>query len=129
MAIDLKSLGTKLSKYRELLMSSLDHVASSTGIDATRLQSIEFGQIEPTGDEVLILADFYRCDFKHFISNERVAPFEQTETLNRAHGDDFTKEDRRSIQDFLYLLCYLKIRLIIFWQDPFSYRSAIGQTC
>lgn len=103
MAIDLKSLGTKLSKYRELQMSSLDDVASSTGIDATRLQSIEFGQIEPTGDEVLILADFYRCDFKHFISNERVAPFEQTETLYRAHGDDFTKEDRRSIQDFLYL--------------------------
>ena len=103
MAIDLKSLGAKLVKYRGLLMSSLDDVASSTGIDAARLESIENGQIEPTGDEVLILADYYRCDFKHFISNERVAPFEQTETLYRAHGSDFTKEDRRAIQDFLYL--------------------------
>ncbi len=84
-------------------MSSTDEVASSTGIDTARLESIENGQIEPTGDEVLILADYYRCDFKHFISNERVAPFEQTETLYRAHGDDFNKDDRRAIQDFLYL--------------------------
>lgn len=84
-------------------MSSLGDVASSTGIDSQRLESVEKGLIEPTGDEVLILADYYRCDFKHFISNERVAPFEQTETLYRAHGDDFTKDDRRAIQDFLYL--------------------------
>jgi Zn-dependent peptidase ImmA (M78 family) len=84
-------------------MSSLSDVASSTGIDAARLESIENGQLEPTGDEVLILADYYRCDFKHFISNERLAPFEQTETLYRAHGDDFKKEDRRAMQDFLYL--------------------------
>jgi Zn-dependent peptidase ImmA (M78 family) len=103
MAIDLRSLGSKLSKYRGQLMSSLDEVASATGIDASRLDSIEKGQTEPTGDEVLILADHYRCDFKFFISNDQVAPFEQTETLYRAHGADFTKEDRRAVQDFLYL--------------------------
>ena len=84
-------------------MSSLGEVASATGIDASRLESIEKGQTEPTGDEVLILADHYRCDFKFFISNDQVAPFEQTETLYRAHGADFTKEDRRAVQDFLYL--------------------------
>lgn len=103
MAIDLRSLGSKLSKYRGQLMSSLNDVASATGIDASRLDSIEKGQTEPTGDEVLILADHYRCDFKFFISNDQVAPFEQTETLYRAHGADFTKEDRRAVQDFLYL--------------------------
>ncbi len=84
-------------------MSSLEDVESATGIDASRLYSIEKGQTEPTGDEVLILADYYRCDFKFFISNDQVAPFEQTETLYRAHGADFTKEDRRVVQDFLYL--------------------------
>jgi len=35
-------------------MSSLDNVASATGIDASRLDSIEKGQTEPTGDDVLI---------------------------------------------------------------------------
>lgn len=103
MAIDLRTLGSKLAKYREQLKESIVEAASSTGIDAARLAAIEAGQAEPTGDEVLILADHYRCDFKFFISNEQVAPFEQTETLYRAHGNEFTKEDRRAVQDFLYL--------------------------
>lgn len=103
MAIDLCLLGSKLAKYREQLQESKIDVACSTGIDVARLAQIENGQIEPTGDEVLILSDHYRCDFKFFISNEQVAPFEQTETLYRAHGADFSKEDRRAVQDFLYL--------------------------
>jgi len=103
MAINLQTLGVKLAKYREQLKESIVEVAFSTGIDATRLTNFESGQAEPTGDEVLILADHYRCDFKFFISNEQVAPFEQTETLYRAYGEDFTKEDRRAVQDFLYL--------------------------
>lgn len=103
MAINLQTLGSKLAKYRGQLKESTVDVASSTGIDASRLAAIEAGQAEPSGDEVLILADHYRCDFKFFISNEQVAPFEQTETLYRAHGGDFTKEDRRAVQDFLYL--------------------------
>lgn len=103
MAIDLRLLGSKLAKYREQLQESFVDVANATGIDADRLAQIENGQAEPTGDEVLILSDHYRCDFKFFISNEQVAPFEQTETLYRAYGSDFTKEDRRAVQDFLYL--------------------------
>lgn len=103
MAIDLRLLGSKLAKYRAQLQESLFDVAGSTGIDAARLAQIEDGKTEPTGDEVLILADHYRCDFKFFISNEQVAPFEQTETLYRAHGSDFSKEDRRAVQEFLYL--------------------------
>src|SRR3990167_469526 len=114
MAIDLRTLGFKLAKYRGQLQESIVEVASSTGIDYARLAAIEAGQTEPTGDEVLILADHYRCDFKFFISNEQVAPFEQTETLYRAHGGDFTKEDRRAVQDFLYLCeseAYLMLEL------------------
>lgn len=103
MSIDRKSLSSKLAKYRGQLKESIAEVAAASGIDAKRLTAIEAGQTEPTGDEILILADHYRCDFKFFISNEQVAPFEQTETLYRAHGDDFTKEDRRAVQDFLYL--------------------------
>jgi Zn-dependent peptidase ImmA (M78 family) len=103
MGINLKTLGGKLRKYREQLQESLSDVAVATGIEGPRLSAIEVGAVEPSGDEVLILSDHYRCDYKFFVSNERAAPFEQTETLYRAHGDDFSKEDRRSIQDFLYL--------------------------
>ena len=103
MAINLQMLGSKLVKYRDQLQESVDEVASVTGIEAARLAAIEAGSAEPTGDEVLILADHYQCDFKFFISNDRVAPFEQTETLYRAHGQEFTKTDRRAVQEFLYL--------------------------
>jgi Zn-dependent peptidase ImmA (M78 family) len=103
MAINLGTLGSKFVKYRGQLKESVVEVASATGIDAARLVAIEAGQTEPTGDEVLILADHYRSDFKFFISNEQIAPFEQTEMLYRAHDSDFTKEDRRAVQDFLYL--------------------------
>ncbi len=103
MAIDLTLLGSKLIKYRRQLTESVTDVAGATGIDASRLNLIEAGKAEPTGDEILILADHYRCDFNFFISNDQVAPFEKTETLYRAHGSDFTKKDRRAVQDFLYL--------------------------
>ncbi len=103
MAINLEMLGAKLRKYRDQLQQSIGEVAQSSGIELSRLSAIELGQIEPTGDEVLILADHFKCDFKFFISNERVAPFEQTETLYRAYGNEFTKADRYAVQEFLYL--------------------------
>lgn len=103
MAINLQALGTKLSKYRDQLTQTLEEVATSTGVEVERLRSIEQGETEPTGDEVLILADHYRCDFKFFISNEQSAPFEQTDTLYRAHGREFSKKDREAVQEFLYL--------------------------
>ncbi len=101
--IDLRTLGSKLKKYRSQLTETIDDVAVATGIDPVRISSIESGQIEPTGDEILILADYFHCDFRYFISNERVAPFDQTETLYRAYGNNFTKKDRRGIQEFLFL--------------------------
>lgn len=96
-------LGAKLKKYRDQLQESVAEVGARTGIDAGRLERIEAGAVEPTGDEILILADHFQCDFKFFISNERGAPFEQTDALYRAHGQDFTKADRRAVQEFLYL--------------------------
>lgn len=64
MSINLTALGSKLAKYRMQLKESIAEVATATGIDAKRLEAVETGQPEPTGDEVLILADHYRCDFK-----------------------------------------------------------------
>lgn len=101
--LDLRVLGSKLEKYRAQLTETIDEVAEATGIDPKRISSLESGQIEPTGDEILIFADHYKCDFRYFISNERIATFEQTETLYRAYGNDFTKEDRRRVQEFLFL--------------------------
>jgi len=103
MAINLQLVGEKIRRYREQLQLSADELSQSTGLPMDRLALFEAGEKEPTGDEILILADFFKCDYKFFISNERLAPFEQTDELYRRFGKEFSKEDRRNIQEFLFL--------------------------
>lgn len=103
MARDLKLLGTKLRSYRNQLQLSVTELAEFTGIHEEKLIRYESGLEEPSGDEILILSDFYKCDYRFFISNEQLAPYEQTETLYRKHGDQFSKQDRWVVQEFLYL--------------------------
>jgi len=103
MSFDLKSLGNKLKKYREQLELTIDELSSDTGIPIQRLSDFEEGKREPTGDEILIFSDRFKCDYNFFISNEKLTPFEKTEILYRKFGDEFSKEDRWAIQEFLYL--------------------------
>lgn len=103
MSINLQLVGEKIRRYREQLQLSLDDLSQSTGMALERLVQFEKGEKEPTGDEILILADFFKCDYKFFISNERLAPFEQTDELYRRYGTEFSKADRRNIQEFLFL--------------------------
>lgn len=69
MTFDLNLFSSKLKKYRKELKTSLDDISSSTGISILDLTKLETAQRKPTGDEVLILADYYQCDYQFFISN------------------------------------------------------------
>jgi Zn-dependent peptidase ImmA (M78 family)/transcriptional regulator with XRE-family HTH domain len=103
MAFDLALFGTKVKNYREQFQLTLQEVAVGTGITEDVLTAFEGGSREPTGDEVLVLADFYKCDYNFFISNEKVTAFEATDILFRMHGTELSKDDRWSIQEFLFL--------------------------
>lgn len=103
MSLDLQALASKLRRYRNQFNSSVREVAERTGIAEERIDRFEAGNLEPTGDEILILADYFKCDFRFFISNEQVAPFEQTDILFRSHGKDLATQDRWAIQEFLFL--------------------------
>jgi Zn-dependent peptidase ImmA (M78 family) len=103
MSFDLALFSSKLRKCRDQFEKSFVEVATATGIPENILAALENGERQPTGDEVLIFADYYLCDYQFFISNERVASFEQTETLFRRYGDEFSKEDRWAVQEFLFL--------------------------
>lgn len=103
MTLDLPSFAEKLRRVREMFDESLDALAHATGIPLDTLLSLEAATRAPTGDEVLILADHFLCDFKFFISNELETPIEQAEKLFRAHREDLSSEDRWSIQEFLFL--------------------------
>ncbi|MGG7469660.1 ImmA/IrrE family metallo-endopeptidase [Chryseobacterium arthrosphaerae] len=100
---DLQLLGKKLSGYRLRLEYTVEEVVIGTGINKERLICFEKGTLEPTGDEILILADFFKEDYKFFISNQQSSASENSDKLYRQFGNEFSKEDRRSIQEFLYL--------------------------
>jgi Zn-dependent peptidase ImmA (M78 family) len=103
MPVDHQVVARKLRQARELQSLAVEAVSQATGISVDRICSIESGRSKPSGDEVLILANFYRHDFRDFLDDSRPAPFEQTDILFRCHGNAFTPEDRRAIQEFLYL--------------------------
>lgn len=103
MTFNLHIFGDKLSRYRNQFLYSITDVAYATGISHAALAELETGNRRPTGDEVLILADFFKCDYKFFLSNEKLAPFEQTETLFRKFGSEFSQSDRWSVQECLFL--------------------------
>src|ERR1700683_409089 len=103
MSIDLPALAIKLRKYREQLQESLQDVSRSTGIALDRLAGMEEGSIRPSGDEILILADHLSCDFGVFFTRETSHPVEEAEILYRRHEKAFSNEDRRVVQEFLYL--------------------------
>jgi len=103
MTFDTSLFASKLSRYRAQFQLDVDDFVRLTGIKSDRVCALEAGEVKPTGDEVLILADVFKCDYRFFISSERVAPFEETEELFRRHGDALTREDRWAIQEFLHL--------------------------
>lgn len=103
MAFDSRLFATKLSRYRGQFQLGVEELVGLTGIPRDRLVALEAGEVTPSGDEVLILADVFKCDYRFFISSDRVAPFDETEELFRRHGDALTRSDRWAIQEFLYL--------------------------
>ena len=103
MAFDLNLFSSKVRRYRQQRDVSLEEISGETGIEIQALSDLESGGRIPTGDEILILSDYYQCDYQFFISNEPLAPFEQTETLYRKYGTEFSKADRKAIQEFLFL--------------------------
>lgn len=100
---DLQLLAKKLNSCRSRLEYSVNEVSENTGIDIDRILNFENGSLEPKGDEILILADFFKEDYRYFISNLQSSASENTDSLYRQFGKEFSKEDRRSIQEFLFL--------------------------
>ena len=127
MALDLAILAEKLSRYRKQFQAEVLDVSANTGIPVDVLSSYEAGKREPSGDHILILADYYQCDYRFFLSNEKLAPFEQTETLFRKHGEDLSPSDRWAIQEFLFL-CECEESLMAMFQPlnrkPFSFTKS-----
>lgn len=103
MALDLSCLSIKLQKYRENFQMTQEELSQKSGITIDRLNSFESSVLEPTGDEILIIADIYHCDYKYFISSESEPNFEKIEKLFRKYRNDLQTNDRWAIQECIFL--------------------------
>lgn len=103
MPIDRNLLASKIQRYAKQLGVGSDKLAAETGLKKSRVEAIINAEIEPTGDEVLILADYFKCDYRFLISNDNLAPLEQTEKLFRRHSNVLSTHDMWAIQEFLFL--------------------------
>lgn len=110
MLIDLKTIGIRLKKSRETLDYNISEVSEACGLSEERIKELETGEFKPTGDEILILASFYRCDFLQLVDTKLSGPSDLTDILFRRHGQSFDKSDRRAIQEFLHF-CYKEKQL------------------
>lgn len=102
MNIDINTISSRLKQLRESLAYSIQEVYELTGISSEHLINIEACKSIPSGDDILILASLYSCDFRSILDNQLPAPAEKTEILFRRFGNNFSTEDRRTIQEFLY---------------------------
>lgn len=57
----------------------------------------------PSGDQVLILADYFKCEFPWLIEDDAENPDENVELLLRSEGGRLAASDRHAIAEFLHL--------------------------
>lgn len=103
MSIDLNLFANKLQRLCAQFECDASELNVNTGISIVRLEAFLTSSTVPTGDEILILSDYFKCDYRFFISNELTASFEQTEELFRRNSSILSKVDRWNIQEFLFL--------------------------
>ena len=103
MAFSSAVFGRKVHALRSHLGQELEAVAHASGIPSSRLTQLEQGANDPTGDEILILAGYFRRDFRFLIEDEAPDSEKQVNILFREHGDDLRSSDRLAIAEFAYL--------------------------
>lgn len=101
MAYDYIKIVQKLLRSRNNMGLDKVEVSSRTGIDLARIEALESGIVQPTGDEILILADVYKEDFRYFISNQNLSSAETVDELYRLNGS-ITNTDKQAIQSFIF---------------------------
>ncbi|OQR32051.1 hypothetical protein BWR15_19265 [Pseudomonas sp. T] len=101
--MNLGFIAERLKQARNDLQISLQEVSKATSISVQRLQDIEAGQVKPTGDDVLMLAAFYRCDYRSFLDASRPLSTQKVNTLFRRYGSELSSGDLLAIQEFLFL--------------------------
>lgn len=98
-----KCFASKIKDLKDGFGNSTENLVDLTGISTERLALLENGEDNPTGGEVLILADYYGCDFEWLIEDEAENSDKNLNLLFRTEGEKLAVSDRHAIKEFLYL--------------------------
>lgn len=98
-----QAFARKLSDLRASFGETLGDVAAAVGIGSQALQALEAGTATPTGDEVLILADYFKCEFSWLIEDDASNPDENAAMMLRSESGRLAAADRHVIAEFMYL--------------------------
>jgi Zn-dependent peptidase ImmA (M78 family)/transcriptional regulator with XRE-family HTH domain len=93
----------KLLELRTSFGASSEDVSTATGLSPSRLSMLETGQTSPTGDEILIVATYFSCDFSWLIEDNAENSDANLRVLFRIEGERISSADRRSIAEFIAL--------------------------
>jgi Zn-dependent peptidase ImmA (M78 family)/transcriptional regulator with XRE-family HTH domain len=107
MPANLQVVARRLKSIRATLGYDLPAVAEATGVHVDRIAELESGTATGVGDEVLVLAAFYDCDFRSILDDTLPEPDQKTNILFRRYGSTFSAQDRRAVQEFV-LLCQIE---------------------
>jgi Zn-dependent peptidase ImmA (M78 family)/transcriptional regulator with XRE-family HTH domain len=105
MAFDYAVLGKKLKDARESLSISPDSSASRLQLSLNEYLNIEEGKKEVTGDQLVLLTDLYKRDFRYFVTGDYPSAESQVQEMFRRNAE-LSQNDRIAIQEFVRLCEY-----------------------
>lgn len=125
MSFDYEFLGRKLKEARESLMMEPSEAAEALNIPEVSYLEIERGDRKLSGDQLIILANLYRRDFRYFIQSDYRSAESQIKELFRKNSA-LSKLDRIAIQEFIRLCehkYFLQNELNIIYPATPDYKS------
>ncbi|MFB8787602.1 MAG: XRE family transcriptional regulator [Potamolinea sp.] len=105
MTFDYAVLGRKLKEARESLLMTPQDSALRLQISCQGYLDIEAGRNRITGDQLVLLADLYRRDFRYFVTGDYPSAESQIQEMFRRNAE-LSQNDRIAIQEFVRLCEY-----------------------
>ena len=110
MSFDYKVLGKKIKEARESFLIKPQEIADLLEIDVKEYEKIEKGEKYSTrkgdkyidGDEIIVVANFLKRDFRYFVTGDYPSSESQIKEMFR-QNDNLVREDRLAIQEFVRL--------------------------
>lgn len=109
MSFDSKLFGKKLNRRRTQLEVDVSQLSIFTGILEERINELESGLSKPTGDEILVLADYFQVDYNYFISNQADIASDRIDIFTEFMGKNSM---HRTVARYKNLCFYVNAKLL-----------------